>query len=112
MSRWLARFDAWFRAPLPRKRLELARFCIGAYSVIYLVSRARHLLPPVDYPAAQFAPVGMISLLDAPLAASWLYAALAVAVLSGIGFSLGRFSRAADPVFALSLTWLLSYRHS
>ena len=108
----LARVDAWFRAPLPQERLDLARFCIGAYAVIYLISRARHLLAPIDYPPAQFAPVGVISLLDAPLAAAWLYLALAVAVLSGIAFSLRRFSRAADPVFALSLTWLLSYRHS
>jgi hypothetical protein len=104
MTASLARFDAWFRAPLPHRRLELARFCIGAYAVIYLISRARHLLAPVDYPPAQFAPVGLISLLDAPVAAFWLYLALVVAVFTGVAFSLGRFSRAADPVFALSLT--------
>ncbi len=112
MTAVLSRLDAWFRAPLPNQRLQLARFCIGAYAVVYLVSRARHLLAPLDYPPAQFAPVGMISALDAPLGAIWLYAALAVAVLSGTAFSLGRFSRVADPVFALSLSWVLSYRHS
>jgi hypothetical protein len=108
----LRRLDHWLLAPVPRARLALLRIGIGAYAWIYLLARARELLAPVAYPAQAFAPLGIVSLLDAPLSPPVLYAIYAVSVLSGALFVLGVVYRWVAPVFALSLLWMLSYRHS
>jgi hypothetical protein len=103
---------SWYSPPTPGVRLRLLRVGIGAYALIYLVSRAHHLNAVVDYPASSFAPVGVVRALDTPLAAPWVYALYAAAVLAGGAFTLGVAYRASAPLFALLLTWVLSYRHS
>jgi len=105
---WL---DRWLRVSVPRERLALLRIAIGAYAWIYLLVRARDLLAPAQYPAAAFAPLGVVSILDAPLSPPALYGIYAVSVLSGALFVLGAAYRWAAPSFALSLLWMLSYRH-
>jgi Vitamin K-dependent gamma-carboxylase len=102
----------WYSPPTPRSRLRLLRLGVGAYAFIYLVTRARHLNAVVDYPASAFAPVGLVRWLDAPLSAPWVYGLNAAAVIAGAAFTLGFAFRASAPLFALLLTWVLSYRHS
>jgi hypothetical protein len=102
----------WYSPPTPALRLRLLRIGVGAYALIYLVSRAHHLNAVVDYPASSFAPVGIVRWLDAPLAAAWVYALYATAVLAAGAFTVGFAYRASAPLFALLLTWVLSYRHS
>jgi Vitamin K-dependent gamma-carboxylase len=108
----LRRLDRWFFASLPRQRLALLRIAVGAYAWIYLLARARDLLAPAQYPASAFVPLGVVSLLGAPLPPAALYAIYALSVLSGALFVLGVAYRSVAPVFALSLLWMLSYRHS
>src|SRR4051812_2060053 len=108
----LARFDAWLLAPVPRERLALLRIGIGAYAWIYLLARGRDVLAPAHYPESSFAPLGVVRLLDAPLSAWALYALYALCVISGALFVLGAAYRWVAPLFALSLLWVLSYRHS
>lgn len=108
----LARFDAWWLAPVPRERLALLRIGIGAYAWIYLLVRGRDVLAPAHYPESSFAPLGVVRLLDAPLSAPALYALYALCMISGALFVLGTAYRWVAPLFALSLLWVLSYRHS
>jgi hypothetical protein len=108
----LSRFDRWYFGPVPIERLAFLRIATGVYAVIYLISRAAHLNAAARYPATSFAPVGVVSVLSAPLPAFAVYGLWAVAVLGAVAFSLGFWYRVAAPVFALSLLWVLSYRHS
>jgi vitamin K-dependent gamma-carboxylase-like protein len=112
LARLARRIDGWFYAPLPRERLALLRILIGAYALIYLVSRAAHLNQVTGYAANAFAPVGPVSLLSQPLPATWVYAIYGATVLTGIAFVTGFLYRALAPVFALLLLWVTSYRHS
>jgi hypothetical protein len=107
----LGRFESWLLASVPRERLALLRIAIGAYAWIYLLARARDLLAPAQYPAGAFVPLGVVSILDAPLSPPALYGIYAVSVLCGALFVLGAAYRWVAPVFALSLLWMLSYRH-
>lgn len=108
----LRRLDAWFWAAVPRERLTLLRFCIGAYAVIYLTTRAGHLNAAASYPATSFFPVGIVRVLDTPLPAAWVYGVWALTLVLGVAFTLGAWYRVTAPVFALLLLWVLSYRHS
>ena len=112
MSAIVRRFDAWLLAPVPRERLALLRIGIGAYAWIYLLARGRDVLAPAHYPASSFAPLGVVHVLAAPLPAPLLYAVYALSLILGALFVLGAVYRWAAPLFALSLLWLLSYRHS
>jgi hypothetical protein len=112
MTELARRLDRWLLAPVPRERLALLRLAVGGYAWIYLLARARDLLAPAGYPANAFAPLGMVTLIRAPLPAPLLYVIYATSVLSGALFVLGTAYRWFAPVFALSLLWLLSYRHS
>src|SRR3954465_9232710 len=101
MTALSSRLDQWLFAPVPRERLALLRLAIGGYAWIYLVARARDLLAPAQYPPDAFAPLGVVSLLRAPLPAPALYAIYAASVLSGALFVLGAAYRWVAPVFAL-----------
>jgi len=106
------RFWAWYCPQAPSERLRLLRLAIGGYALVYLISRAVHLNAVVNLPAASFAPIGVVRALDAPLAAGWVYALYAAAVVSGAAFTFGVAYRAMAPLFGLLLLWVLSYRHS
>lgn len=105
-------FADWFHAPAPPQRLALVRFGVGAYAVLYLLTRVAHLNAPARYAASAFAPVGLVSMLETPLPAPVVYAVWSAAVASGVAFTLGVAYRWAAPLFAASLMWVLSYRHS
>jgi vitamin K-dependent gamma-carboxylase-like protein len=111
-STLLARLWDWYQPPTPLARLQLLRIGIGGYALVYLLTRAAHLNAVVDLPAGSFAPVGVVRWLDAPLAAGWVYALYAAALVAGAAFTLGVGYRACAPLFALLLLWVLSYRHS
>jgi hypothetical protein len=111
-SALLTKVWRWYSPPTPALRLRLLRSGVGAYALIYLVSRVHHLNAVVDYPASSFAPVGIVRWLDTPLAAPGVYALYSAAVLAAVAFTFGVAYRASAPLFALLLTWVLSYRHS
>lgn len=106
------RFWAWYSPPIPLERLRALRVAIGGYALVYLVSRGAHLTAVAELPASSFAPVGVVRWLEAPLPPLGVYAPYAAAVLAGGAFVFGAAYRAVAPLFALLLTWVLSYRHS
>src|SRR5688572_11036665 len=75
--------DRWLRAAVPHERLALLRIGIGGYAWIYLLARAGDLLAPAAYPAGAFAPLGVVSILDAPLSPPALYCIYTVSVSCG-----------------------------
>ncbi len=96
----------------PAERLAALRILLGLAAWIYVVARAADMIGVARLPAWQFAPVGPVALLAAPLP-PWLVVALVVmAALFGASFVLGWRWRICGPVFAALLLWVTSYRNS
>lgn len=106
------RVDAWWRAEAPAERLALVRVVVGVYATLALVGASPSLLRLASLEAPRFEPVGPVSLLASPLPPGVVWGVLALALASGVAFSLGWRYRASAPVFASTLLWSLSYRHS
>jgi hypothetical protein len=106
------RFVSWWDEPAPAARLACLRLAIGAFAVVYLIVRSRNLVSVAEFSPAEFTPVGVVSMLAAPLPAAWVYAIQCLAVLSGLAFVVGAGFRLVAPLFALLLLWVTSYRSS
>ncbi|KIG11814.1 hypothetical protein DB30_02418 [Enhygromyxa salina] len=101
-----------FDFPAPALRLATLRVLIIAYGLVWLIGYAPLLLANLRFAPEQFAPTGVVSLLDAPLgvglgAGIWL-----ATVIVGIPALLGWRFRVSGPIYALGLLWVASYRNS
>jgi hypothetical protein len=108
----LAPLDAILRPSVPAERLAALRILVGAFGAIYLTVRAPSLASVAHLPASSFAPIGVVSVLDAPLPAAGVWALAIAAVALGWAFALGVAWRIVGPVFAVVLLWVTSYRSS
>ncbi|WP_293274425.1 HTTM domain-containing protein [Nannocystis sp.] len=104
--------DRWFRAELPPTRLAALRCLIGGFATVYLAIRVVHLISFVDFAPDSFAPVGVVSLLAAPLPPALVIGPVLLALPLGLAFTLGWRFAVTGPGFAALLLWVLSYRNS
>lgn len=106
------RAAGWWLAPAPAERLAALRIAIGLYAFGYVVGRFGELAAIARLPAAQLRPIGVVRVLDAPVAPGLAIAiAAATAALLAL-FVLGYRYRLVAPLAALALLWTLSYRNS
>ncbi|MBZ0270698.1 hypothetical protein K8I61_01575 [bacterium] len=108
----LSRAQAWYFDPAPAARLALLRIAIGAFAINHLASRWQKLMDLGDSPAGLFEPVGIVSVLSAPLPGNVHRLIVAAALLFAVAFFAGFRFRVSGPVFALLQMWLLTYRNS
>lgn len=108
---WLERR---FCPEVPALRLAALRALIGLFAFVYLSIRLLHLLRYRDFPAAQFAPVGVVSWLGltAPLPSWAVVSSVLFTWVASLGFTLGVAHRILSPLFAFGLLWILTYRSS
>ncbi|HLT34702.1 MAG TPA: HTTM domain-containing protein [Enhygromyxa sp.] len=106
---WLDRF--WLVAA-PGLRLAAVRVLIATFALAWLIGGASLSLSCLWFPSARFEPVGVVSLLDAPLAPALGVAIWLLTVLAGVATLLGWRHRMIAPVFAVGLLWVTSYRNS
>lgn len=102
----------WLAPEAPRERAVVTRMLVGAFATIYLLARFRYLADASRHVAADFAPVGVCSVLTAPIAASATWAIAIVTATAGIAFTTGFRVRVAGPAFFAGLLWILSYASS
>jgi hypothetical protein len=112
ISTLLGRLAKWWDTPAPAVRLACLRLAIGGFAFLYLVVRSRNLVSVTAFSPAEFKPVGVVSLLPAPLPAVWVYAIELLGLASGLAFVLGAGFKLVGPVFAALLLWITSYRSS
>lgn len=112
MARLFGWVDDRFRAPAPAERIAVLRILVGAFALVYLVARAKSLVSPVGFAAAQFEPIGVVKLLSQPAAPAAVYASVGAAILAGAAFVAGFRYRVTAPAFAFLLLWVLTYRSS
>lgn len=109
MREWLSGF--WY-PPTPPERLASLRILIGTFGLVYTTVRAPYLADFSRFGPADFAPVGPVAVLSAPLPAAAVFTLVALAIASGVGFVLGWRFRVTGPLHAAALLWVLSYRNS
>jgi hypothetical protein len=101
----------WFREA-PPERLATLRVLIVGFGLVWLIGGSPVLLGFGQFPAERFDPIGVVTLLAAPLPSAAVIAAWLVAVLTGVPALLGWRWRMFGPAFALALLWVTSYRNS
>jgi hypothetical protein len=104
--------SADFYVALSPARLATLRVFTGAFAVIYFIVRSPVMASFRSFRPAQFEPVGLARLLDAPLPAGWVLVLYLAAISVGVAFTLGAFYRLSGPGFALLALWVTSYRNS
>jgi uncharacterized membrane protein YphA (DoxX/SURF4 family) len=107
----LRALDARFYAAAPAERLATLRILIGAYAVVFLLVRAPVL---ADFRRApgNFAPVGALAWLAAPLDSRITAVLYGCCLIAGIAFTFGAWFRVSGPLFALLTLWVTTYRNS
>lgn len=107
--RWF--FDRWF-APAPAERLAALRILVGGFALVYLIVQAPLWLGDVGFARRDFHPLGVVRLLDEPLARGERVALWAAALALAVPFTLGLAYRIVAPLFAATLLAALSYRNA
>lgn len=102
----------WLREPAPAQRLGSLRVIVGLFAAVYAIARVAHFGDYSKLAPQHFAPVGVVSLLEAPLSPGVCWALAIATAASGIPFVLGFRFRVFGPLFALLLLWVTSYRSS
>ncbi len=108
----LQTIDTWWRHDAPPQRLAAMRLLVGSFALVYLAARVVHLVSFVDFPARGFAPVGVVTVLSAPLPAALVVLLVLLSLPLALAFTLGWRFRITGPTFAAVLLWVLSYRNS
>jgi hypothetical protein len=108
----LGAMDRYFYAAVPPERLALLRIAAGGFGVVYLIWRFGALISVAHFHAAEFAPVGVVRLLAAPLPSVWVPIVALAAIAAGVAFVAGFRYRLSGPLFALLFLWTTSYRNS
>ncbi len=98
-------------AVAPPERLAMFRILVGAFAVGYLLVRLPVFLQLGDRRSG-FDGVGVVSMLDRPVAGPVVDAVVMASLLSGIAFVIGWRFRLLGPLFALGMLALGSYRGS
>lgn len=101
-----------YLADVPAGRLALFRGLVAGYAAVYLLVRAGAFLGLAALPATRFAPVGVLSFLEAPLPAAFLYALWLGALASAGAVALGRGGWPVRIAFATLLLVVLTYRNA
>jgi hypothetical protein len=112
MNRLLHRLDKLWFMKTPPASLAILRILVGTYALLYLASRQSMLVRIAATDEALFAPVGLASLLDAPLGSAIFDSLLSLTMIAGAAFVLGWGFRGSGPVFSLLLLFVLCYRNS
>jgi hypothetical protein len=108
----LARLDRFWFEPAPALRLAVLRVLIVGFGLVWLVGFSPVLIGTLRTPASRFAPVGVVSLLDAPLGFGLALGLWLACIVAGLAALLGWRFRISGPIYAVALLWVSSYRNS
>src|SRR5258706_15456529 len=101
----MKRIAEWWFAPAPAERLAALRIGIGGFALGYVIARMPELAAVARLSPADFAPIGIVRILDAPLAPA-LSIGIAIATCGFlVAFVAGFAYRFVAPVAAVALLW-------
>ena len=101
----------WFvsASPVP---LAFLRIILGVAALVDIIPRLRLFVNIAGSAPSTFEPVGLITLLDAPISQQLFTALLGATLLANVAFLLGWRFAFTGPLFAGLLLWILTYRNS
>jgi hypothetical protein len=106
-------FNRAFLPDLPPLNLAMCRIILGTWVAYYFTSHGpRFVTACTQSPADLFHPVGVVSLLSAPLPPQVFHGLYATLLVTSVFFLIGFAHRALAPIFALLLLFLWTYRNS
>jgi hypothetical protein len=112
MNTLFAAFDRFWYRPAPASRLRALRVLVGLYATVLLAVGFPNFVSVTRFQPGEFAPVGPVALLTAPLPGGVVYALSALSIAFGVAFVAGYRYRVVGPAFALLFLWVTSYRNS
>lgn len=112
MRELLARLDRWWFCPAPALRLAVLRVMIVGFGLLWLTGAGPLLLANLRFDAASFEPVGVVTLLDAPVGVAAGVCVWLATISCGVAALLGWRFRVLGPIYAVGLLWVASYRNS
>lgn len=112
LRRALSAVDRYWYAPVRPERLALLRILVGSFATVYVAVRYGAFAGVTRLSANDFAPVGPLQFLSAPLPPALVHALLCLTLVAGAGFTLGWRYKATGPLFALLLLVVTTYRSS
>jgi hypothetical protein len=112
LDRAIDGIDARWRRAAPAARLATLRILSGAFATAYLWVRLGYFADCSHIPADQFAPIGIVGVLDAPLSPAVTWPLAIGGAILGFAFTTGWQFRFTGPLFAAAFLWLTSYRSS
>jgi hypothetical protein len=107
----MKRIGDWWFAPAPAERLAALRILIGGYALLYVAVRLPEFVGVARYSPRNFHPIGVVRVLDAPLAPGLVTAIAVVTCVLLAAFVAGVAYRFTAPLAALALLWTLTYRN-
>lgn len=107
----LAALDRFWFPATPLLRLAVLRVLLCAYGLLWLVGMSPMLLGALGFEANRFAPVGIVSILDAPVSVGVGVGVWLLAVVTGCATLVGFRYRLVAPIYALALLWIATYRN-
>jgi len=108
----MARVRDWWFAPAPAERLAALRILIGTFGLVWVALRAPELVRLTELPHAHFRPIGIVRILEEPLAPGVAIGILVATIVLMALFVLGIGFRIVGPLAAAALLWTLTYRNS
>ena len=112
MTALLRRLDRFWFADAPAPRLALLRILVGGFVFVDLAGRYRILARVGETSPSLFDPVGVASVLAAPITPAAYRGLLVLTLAVNVAFVLGWRYRHSGPLFAALLLASLSYRNS
>lgn len=108
----LAAVDRFFRPAYPARRLAALRILIGAYGGLYVAAQAYPFARLAKARPTDFAPTGVLRILDSPMPAWALYASIGATIAASVPFVLGYRYRLFGPLFAALFLWTTTYHNA
>lgn len=90
----------------------MLRILVGCFALSYVAIRAGSFVSVAEFAPERFAPVGLASLLAAPLPAWLVQSCVALALATGLCFTLGCLFEVTGLLFGALLLWVTTYRSS
>lgn len=112
MRRLAAAAERWLAPEAPAARLAAVRILVGGFALVYLGLRIPHIASYAHFPARQFAPVGVLSILAQPPPGAIVLPLALLTWLACLGFALGWRFRLTGPAAGVLLLVTLSYANS
>lgn len=112
MNRLLQPLDRLWFAPMTPVTLSICRWATGGFCLYRLLSLREYYVRSADGAPEVFRPVGIANILNAPIEKGTYDSLLGVTIFLAGLFTVGLAHRIIAPIFAVLLTFALSYSNS